>query len=375
MKNLIFICIDGLRKDCITEQTENLYNFCKSGTTLTNVISCHPLEESYFASLITGKHFTQTGTFKNGLRVYPDHDTFIKSLTDNGYSTAFIGKWPLYGSKLFVPKGRYRMGFDDVFVSFERHKNKTFYCADTPDKQPVSESDITAQIKMMNEAVARFAKSGSPYAVFLTICIPFKKSSDYLSAVKAVDADIAELLTIKKNTITVVTSSLGTALNGEKPFSNDIVNVPFFIAGDSIPVGETSTLVGTTDIMPSILSLTNVPSPVGIDGKSRSIFSSVDDGHSVLLVGTERGKEWRGLRNRDFTYIIDKKHGREQLFDNIGDPSFENDLSAEKSIDVVRNDMKRNLYKKMLEISDTFANNGYYKKYWLSDGKVRPVLK
>lgn len=383
MKNLIFVCINGLRRDSVTrEKMSCLYNFSKNCIALQNAVSGHPIEEAFFASLLTGKHFTSTGAFKNGLRIYPDHDTFAKALTDNGYSTAFIGRWPLYGNKLFVPKGRYRLGFDDIFVTFENKKNKTFYCSDTPDKQPVAESEASAQMKIFREALTRFSKAENPYAVFMSLHLPLSRKTDYDTAVATLDGELSDLFTTRENTLTVVTSSYGTLIGkDEKAFSENSVNVPFMISGANSDKMQVSTLIDATDIMPSLLKLLDVPSPVGISGKAKSILSSVSDESSAMLIGTgpvdlfKDGKEWRGLRTERFTYAITKKSGTEYLFDNLSDPLHENDLAGKKEYEDLKNELKRTLYKKMLKISDTFANNAYYKKYWLTDGKLKPVLK
>jgi len=245
MKNLIFVSINGLRRDCVTEEKmNNLYSFSKNGITFSNAVSSHPIEEAFYASLLTGKFFTSTGTFKNNLRIYPDHDTFSKALTDNGYSTAFIGRWPLYGTKLFVPLGRFRMGFDDIFVLFENSKNKVFYCSDTPHRQPVSESEYKAEIKIFAESVSRFEKSNSPYAVFLNLHLPVSKKTGYDDAVKLLDSELSDVLSVRENTLIVITSSYGALTSKEeKPYSEVSVNVPFIVGGDGI-AGVDLDLVG-----------------------------------------------------------------------------------------------------------------------------------
>ncbi len=383
MKNLIYICINGLRSDSVTEEKmKNLYAFSKKGTLLSNVISSHPIEESYFATLLTGKPFTSTGAFRNGLRINPDHDTFPKALTDNGYQTAFIGNWPLYGAKPFVPKGRYRMGFDDIFVTLTHRKDETFLYSDYGDRQPVNESEASAVVKVFGETVSRFNLSGSPFAVFISLSLPVSKRVCYDSAVSILDGELSPLFCDRENTVTVVTSSYGTLIGkDEKAYSEISVNVPFIMSCGESQNSVVSTLVGTEDIMPSLLAVLSVPAPIGIPGKAKNLLSSVSSNDSVMLVGTgpvdifKDGSEWRGLRSERFTYIITKKNGTEYLFDCISDPRHENNLSPLREYDEIRSRMKRELYGKMLDISDTFANNSYYKKYWLADGKIKPVLK
>ncbi len=383
MKNLVYICINGLRIDSVTEEKmKNLYAFSQNAVSLSGVISNHPIEESYFATLITGKAFTATGAFRNGLRIHPDHDTFPKALTDNGYMTAFIGNWPLYGNRVFVPKGRFRMGFDDIFVTFGHSKGKTFCCFDTDDKQPVDESEASAVVKIFNETVSRFEESDSPFAVFINVDLPVGKKVGYDSAVSILDGELSPLFSDRENTVTVVTSSHGTLIGKrETAYSEFSVNVPFIMSCGESRNSVVSTLVGTEDIMPSLLAVLSVPAPIGIPGKAKNLLSSVSSNDSVMLVGTgpvdifKDGSEWRGLRSEDFTYVITKKNGAEYLFDCISDPRHENNLSPLREYDEIRSRMKRELYGKMLDISDTFANNSYYKKYWLADGKIKPVLK
>ncbi|MEM3515780.1 MAG: sulfatase-like hydrolase/transferase, partial [Saccharolobus sp.] len=104
--NLVYVFADQLRYDACgftrnkKARTPNIDKLTTEGTSLTNAVSGHPVCAPYRASLFTGKYTTSTGMVINELRMNPNHRCFAHILTENGYETAYIGKWHLWANQL-----------------------------------------------------------------------------------------------------------------------------------------------------------------------------------------------------------------------------------------------------------------------------------
>ena len=104
--NLIYMFADQLRlcsmgyygdKKAITPNIDALsHDSCN----LINAVSGHPVCAPYRASLFTGKYTTSTGMVINEIRLNPNHRSFADVLDDEGYNTAYIGKWHMYANQL-----------------------------------------------------------------------------------------------------------------------------------------------------------------------------------------------------------------------------------------------------------------------------------
>ena len=117
--NLIYIFADQLRYFSLgyagdkRAQTPNIDAFQAECTDLCQTVSGHPVCAPYRASLFTGKYTTSTGMVINEIRMNPNHHTFADVLNENGYETAYIGKWHMYAAELgnhYDPKNSYIPG-------------------------------------------------------------------------------------------------------------------------------------------------------------------------------------------------------------------------------------------------------------------------
>jgi hypothetical protein len=93
-------------------------------------------------------------------------------------------------------------------------------------------------------------------------------------------------------------------------------------------------------------------------------------GHTYLW---RDGFEWRGLRNKRYTYAIYRKDGAELLFDNKNDPfQVRNLIDSEDHKDLLKA-MRKKLRQKMSDLNDTFERCSWYRDHW-TDGK-RNILR
>lgn len=189
--NLIYIFADQLRYfslGCTGDEnalTPNIDAFCKESCDLCQAVSGHPVCAPYRASLFTGKYTTSTGMVINEIRMNPNHHTFADVLDENGYETAYIGKWHMYAAELgnhydaensYIPAGPDRLGFNDYFAGYNfRHEYEVgtaYYHLDSPDKIYYDKYEPDAQVDMTIEQLERMSKGEKPFALFLSVGTP-----------------------------------------------------------------------------------------------------------------------------------------------------------------------------------------------------------
>ena len=190
--NLIYVFADQLRYFSMgyagdeNAVTPNLDAFCAESTDLCQTVSGHPVCAPYRASLLTGKYTTSTGMVINEIRINPsDHHTLAQVLDENGYETAYIGKWHMYAAELgnhydpknsYIPKGPDRLGFNDFFAAYNfRHEYEVgtaYYHLDSPEKIFYEKYEPDAQTDMAIEQLRRLSAGEKPFALFLSIGTP-----------------------------------------------------------------------------------------------------------------------------------------------------------------------------------------------------------
>lgn len=189
--NLIYVFADQLRYFSLGyagdpyAKTPNIDRLSKECTDLCQAVSGHPVCAPYRASLFTGKYTTSTGMVINEIRMNPNHHTFADVLNENGYETAYIGKWHMYAAELgnhydaknsYIPKGRDRLGFNDYFAAYNfRHEYEpgiAYYHLDSPEKIYYDKYEPDAQTDMTIEQLKRLSASDKPFALFLSIGTP-----------------------------------------------------------------------------------------------------------------------------------------------------------------------------------------------------------
>lgn len=191
--NLIYIFADALRYSSLGYNGDNyadtpaLDDFSQECTVMNNACSGHPACQAYRASLLTGKYTALTGMVNGGLRINNAHRTMAHVFDENGYNTAFIGKWKLYANRLnahgdasdsFVPPGPDRLGFNGYFASFddnrEYYTTKAYYQLDDEQKHfiPDGKYEPDVQFDMAIEQIRKLSGQEKPFALFLSVPTP-----------------------------------------------------------------------------------------------------------------------------------------------------------------------------------------------------------
>lgn len=408
--NLLFIFADQWRRQAVgfvnedQVQTPTLDALAKESVIFDNAISSCPLCSPFRASLFTGKYPLSNGVFTNcktGLDIMlKEEETCLSDiLHDNGYHTAYIGKWhldiperhynpnPISGAKgwdAYTPPGPKRHQFD-FWHSYGADDNHftPHYWTTTHEPIKVNEWSITHETNVAidyinthkDEPFAMFLSYNPPHSpydlvpdeyfnLYKDMEINFRPNTkfdhigyhthepssygkeeltlmtkQYYAAVTGLDAHIGKLLDCLKtnqiadDTLIIISSDHGDMMGSHGLMAKHVwyeesIGVPFILhwKNGALQTGHVSTVVDTTDIMPTLLHLMNLECPdtvEGIDVASEflsSETSTIDPnkpgflccfpGRDVFQAAFEECDKnqldfgWRGIRTPDYTFVI-----------------------------------------------------------------------
>ncbi len=198
---------------------------------------------------------------------------------------------------------------------------------------------------------------------------------------------------IEDDTIVVFTSDHGECFGAhgrmkKNIFYEEAVRIPFLIRYPKmIEYGKISDApFNTVDIMPTLLSLIGERSkiPPEVEGTDFSTFLGNKEGESsekgvkyAYLMNTgacaiwEDGHDWRGLRNKHFTYAVFRNPRKDFLFDNIKDPYQLKNLVRDPEHQEILKELQQSLIEKMKQLNDTFPNSTWYEKNWVENRIIK----
>lgn len=105
-------------------RTPNIDNLARDGIRFDCAVSGAPWCSPFRGCLLTGKYPHQTGVYKTPSPLDPSIATITSPFKENGYHTAWVGKWHLDGSNShshYIPPQR-RGGFD-YWMGYENNNN------------------------------------------------------------------------------------------------------------------------------------------------------------------------------------------------------------------------------------------------------------
>ncbi|HOJ10308.1 MAG TPA: sulfatase [Clostridiales bacterium] len=190
-------------------------------------------------------------------------------------------------------------------------------------------------------------------------------TKDYYAAVSGLDENFGRLLKVLKeqgiedDTIVVLSSDHGDMMGSHGLMAKHVwleesIGIPFVIRWPSrILPGREKTLLGSADVMPTLLQLMNIPVPASVEGTDlspvirkektqpvTSAFICACPGRDVFLKElSAKGIDpktlgWRGVRTYRYTYVVSKGYfpgekTKRLLYDNETDPYQLNPLCFE----------------------------------------------
>jgi arylsulfatase A-like enzyme len=426
--NLLFVFADMMRGQDMrcagNEQiiTPNLDLLAKQGTLLTNAISTYPVCCPYRAMLMTGKYPFSNKVITNGPPLPEEELCIAEILKAVGYQTGYVGKWHLDGhqgvggSHQFVPPGPKRQGFDYWAANNILHQYFTsYYYRDTDEKIPINGWEPDTQTDLAIQYMKEH--KDAPFCLFLSWGPPhdpyiapekFKNMykpdklklrenvfwgqdgartdyHSYYAAITSLDWNIGRLmeamdkLGIGDNTIVVFTSDHGDMLHSldilqkQWPYEESI-NVPFIIRFPQKIKADRKTdlLLGSPDIMPTLLSLMGVEIPKTVEGRNLSSFilgnATEAEPDSVLIevihpCGRFQDRTgmraWRGVRTKRYTFA--RFHDEDWLlFDNKFDPYQRRNLIYNSEYKPLRDELNAKLDEWLRKTTDPFLPASAY---------------
>lgn len=190
------------------------------------------------------------------------------------------------------------------------------------------------------------------------------------------------------NTIFVFSSDHGEMFGAhgryqKLTFYEEAARVPFLIRWPgSIPAGHVSdACLGTIDIMPTLLTLMDIDVPGSAEGMSLAHLALGRKGpepEAAFMQGMghtfewKDGSEWRGLRDKRYTYAIYRCDRSELLFDNLADPYQIKNLASAQNHHNTLERFRAMLKNRMTELNDTFEACTWYRDHWM---QARTVIR
>lgn len=429
--NVVFVLADEWRaqdvgyngnRDVMTPNLDKLY---RKSVCFTNVISTCPVCCPYRASLLTGQYPLTTGVFMNDVLLDPEAESLGKCFKKAGYETACIGKWHLdgHGRNSFIPEER-RQGFDYWKVLECTHDYNNSWYWDNDDKKKMWDGyDAFAQTKDAVDYIAGKEKSAKPFFLFLSWGPPhtpfetapesFKKKysqknlklrdnvplelkdkaiSDligYYGHISALDSCIGVLQQalaetgLDQNTLFIFTSDHGNMvrshglMNKQQPYEESIL-VPMLIRYPALwgdKGKKNGMLIGTPDLMPTLLGLCGLPVPASVEGKDKSpvLKGEAKDKTDAVLIACyqpfgqwsrkQGGVEYRGVRTQNYTYVK-TLDGPWLLFDLRKDPYQLKNLITDPGYREIRDDLEEQLGMLLMSTHDQFLPGMDYIRKW-----------
>lgn len=313
------------------------------GIAFDNAIANTPVCTPMRGCLLTGQWPLRHGAVSNDLpvRTGPETPSIARALAGAGYRRGYAGKWHLGGwpRDRFTPPGPRRLGFDDLWVSWECHHQymrPKYQLNDDPTPillhdryEPEVQTDIALAWlgdhldTHAGEPFCLFVSYGPPHGPYRPIppgteglydpaaltlrpnCPESAKErqdlADYYAHVTALDSQIGRLVSFLRgrgaleDTLVVYSSDHGTMLgshghhNKQQPWEESI-NVPLVMrpprgmVTDASRGSRSDLLIGVLDYAPTLLGLLGVPVPRAMEGRDLSGLICGDGGERPTSV-------------------------------------------------------------------------------------------
>lgn len=425
--NVIFIVDDQHSADMLgcygnkDVKTPNLDRFAGEAVRFEHCISNSPLCTPYRAMLMSGQHPLHCGAFDNDIELLPGHGKYLgEVLRDSGYHMGYYGKWHLYGGNRNrgIPPGPYRYGFDNEFLSnnctltFDA-ANAHYWDQDGKTRKRYGDWEPYAQARQAMEFIDRHAQE--PFALFISWHPPhnwpganggYNAPSDlmalydpasltlrptvadnaltrriyqgHMAMITSIDRSFGMLMSkldehgLKDNTIVVFTADHGDLLRSynwqmnKRRAESGSTRVPLIIRWPArLKPGVSELLVGSLDLMPTLLGMLDLKIPETCQGRnaSQAIFAGKDDGVDALPLFDIR-MNWRGVYTRQYTYseslheptdsnIPDGRRTFDVLYDRQADPWETHNLFDSPDAAQVRSRLHKKTHELMRRYGDT----------------------
>ena len=384
------------------------------------------------ACLLTGQHALTHGVFLNDVHLADDAVSMAKLFKAAGYDTAYVGKWHVDGrgrSNYIPPESRQGFDYWKALECTHDYNNSRYYAGDSD--EPLTwegydaieqTKDVRAYLRSRNQKVGD-GNSDSPFLLVLSWGpphAPYETApaeyhalyspddielrpnvppemagearewiSGYYAHCTALDDCLGGLLQtlevegLAENTIFVFTSDHGDMLGSQgevkkqRPWEESI-RVPFLLRWPrrfGLQGREIDALLDTPDILPTLLSLCEIPIPDTVEGRdfTDAIEGGQDPSGGAALIycphpfgqflRRDGGREYRGLRTRTHTYARDL-NGPWLLYDNVADPFQLVNLVNRPEVASLQAELESQLQHRLDDRGDEFLPGETYVENW-----------
>jgi len=434
--NLVFIFSDQQAYDAVGYaganahvKTPTLDRLAAQGVWFNHAVSSSPVCTPHRGMLLTGRHPLYCGAYENDIgAMHNIGDTFADVLTAAGYATAYVGKWHLHGGQRGqgVPSGPARLGFGDIFFTDNcslTYSDGFYYDPASLAKVNYGEWVSTGQTRQALDFLESRRGTTDPFALFVSWhpphnwgggyggydcpaewkslynreelhCRQFGLDASkqtafhgYLSMCSMVDDHVRtiagklESLGVAEDTLIVYTSDHGDhfawpAGRSRHKQSPEAVScrVPLMMRW---PHGlrqrrKSDLIIGTLDLMPTILGLMGLPVPATCQGHDLSTAIQTADDEAMASAPLFLFSPcWRGVYTREYTYSIQNyvpaaEDARMRsspgsdltcLYDKQIDPWCTTDRMDDPAYDGVRAELHAQTMEWLARFKDPFVNH------------------
>ena len=392
-----------------------------------NAVSGMPVCSPFRASLLTGQRPLTHGVFMNDVQLDTNAVTMAKVFAKEGYETGYIGKWHLdgHGRLQNVPPGKRRQGFEfwkgnecthdynaSIFYSNDDPERKIWEGYDTFEQTDAALAYIGDQ-KTSKNPFLLVVSYGTPHAPYHTAPEEYRNRFDpkkivlrenvpdrmkeqakkdlagYYAHIAALDDMIGKVIGNLKdtgqleNTVIVFTADHGDLLGShgaykkQQPYEESArVPMLFHIPKNlNIATGEREALMNSEDIMPTILSICDIPIPDTVEGIDYRPYleGKAKVGDTTLLTCVQPfgqwnkvqhgAREYRAIKTKQYTYVRDMK-GPWLFFDNTKDPYQMDNLVGKSEYASLQKEINQKLTEMLRKTVDEFLSGNEYLEKW-----------
>ena len=411
-KNIIFYFTDQQRYDTANNEImPNLSALAGEGVCFTDCYTCQPVCGPARACLQSGVYATETGCYKNNISLPRDIRPLADFFNEEGYDTAYIGKWHLASDRDFnctktaIPAERlgayrYFRGADVLeftshgyngYVFDEKGKRIDFtgyradcindfaleYLDSVPKGKPffmfVSQlephhQNDTGHFEGYGETVDRFRRCAVPEELRHFRGNYYDEYADYLSSINRIDRNLGRLIEklkekgIYEETVIVFTSDHGCHfktrnMEYKRSCHDSSIHVPLVIRGGDFRGGKSDNrLVSLIDLPATLLSVADIDIP----DYFRGYDLSDDEERECVYIQISESQCGRAIRTKEYKYSVaaptyalgmtvpkSPVYMEEYLYSLNDDPMELHNLIKDPSYSIVRRKLRKMLLEEM----------------------------
>lgn len=360
--NIIFYFSDQQRWDTLNKEImPNVWELGENGVIFDNSFTCQPVCGPARACLQTGQYATQNKCYRNGIPLEENAITLADRFNNNGYDTAYIGKWHLasdrypgrgiHCEKTAVPKerqGGYKYwraadileftshGYDGfVFdeegnrIDFEGYRvdrindfaleyinnhqgDKPFFMF-VSQLEPHHQNDRNT-FEGPKDKVEQFRDYPLPEDLTFLEGNYEKEYPDYIAAISSLDENVGRLITCLKekgiydNTVIVYTSDHGCHfktrnMEYKRSCHDSSIRTPLVFGGGAIDKeGIKDCLTSLIDLPPTLLSLADIPVPDSYSGRVLPLNGAEAEERDCVFAQISESQIGRAVRTKEWKY-------------------------------------------------------------------------